>query len=153
MKTWLISLIVVGILGVVLFSIFSFSQDSEEIDNLNVGNEVEDSLEDSDVTLDDVDNTDTVEGIVEKSSEPQTFTIEIMNFDYSNNELAINLGDAVIWTNQDSIGHTVTSDSGGKINSSLLSKGETYSKTFNEVGSFSYHCAPHPYMKGTIVVE
>src|SRR5215204_391220 len=34
----------------------------------------------------------------------------------------------------------------------LLAKGERYSFTFTEVDSYPYHCAPHPDMKGTVVV-
>ena len=34
----------------------------------------------------------------------------------------------------------------------LLAKGERYSFTFTKVGSYPYHCAPHPYMQGAVVV-
>ena len=34
----------------------------------------------------------------------------------------------------------------------LLAKGERYSFTFTEADSYPYHCAPHPDMKGTVVV-
>jgi hypothetical protein len=37
--------------------------------------------------------------------------------------------------------------------SGLKSPGESFSFTFNEKGTFSYHCTPHPQMKGTVIVE
>jgi amicyanin len=85
--------------------------------------------------------------------EPGTHSIEIENFAFQPAELKIEKGDTVIWTNKDSAQHTVTSDSGAELDSGLLSQGETYSHTFNEVGTFDYHCTPHPFMKAKIIVE
>jgi plastocyanin len=36
--------------------------------------------------------------------------------------------------------------------SSDIKKGETYSRAFNETGTFDYICEIHPYMKGKVVV-
>jgi len=82
-----------------------------------------------------------------------TYNVQIKNFDYNPQELRIKKGGTVVWTNQDSVGHTATSDSGNTIDSELLAGGESYSKQFNEIGTYNYHCTPHPYMKGTIIVE
>jgi plastocyanin len=30
--------------------------------------------------------------------------------------------------------------------------GDTYSFTFEEAGDYEYHCIPHPYMRGRVVV-
>ena len=84
---------------------------------------------------------------------PQTYNVDIQNFSFSPSTLTINVGDTVIWTNQDSISHTITSDSGTELNSLQLSNGQTYSHTFNTAGTYNYHCSVHPTMKGTIVVE
>ena len=83
----------------------------------------------------------------------QANNINIQNFAFSPSTLTIRQGDNVIWTNQDSAGHTVTSDSGSELNSELLGKSESYSHTFNTAGTFEYHCKPHPYMKAKIIVE
>ena len=80
-------------------------------------------------------------------------TIRIANFAFSPAEIRIRKGEAVTWSNEDSVGHTVTSDSGGELGSSLLDKGQTYSHTFNNEGVFSYHCTPHPSMKAKVIVE
>ena len=81
------------------------------------------------------------------------YEIEIVNFNFSQLALTITKGSTVTWTNKDSARHTVTSDSGSELNSELFGKDETYSHTFNELGTFDYHCAPHPFMKAKIVVE
>lgn len=87
------------------------------------------------------------------SGTPQTYSIDIANFAFSPSEIRIKAGDTIVWTNKDSARHTVTSDSGSELGSALLSDGESYSHTFSAAGTFSYHCAPHPYMKGKIIVE
>ena len=87
------------------------------------------------------------------SQSPQTYDIEISGFSFQPQELRIKQNDVVVWTNQDSAMHTVTSDLGNELNSNSLSTGQSYSHTFNEKGKFDYHCTPHPYMKGKIVVE
>jgi hypothetical protein len=63
----------------------------------------------------------------------------------------INPGTTVTWTNNDSVTHTVTSDS-GIFNSGSLAPGQSFSFTFPSAGTFTYHCTIHPYMTGSIVV-
>lgn len=79
--------------------------------------------------------------------------IVINNFAFSPSSFTIKKGDTIIWTNMDSASHTVVSDSGNEISSGSISKGKTYSHTFDNIGTFSYHCSIHPSMKGTIVVQ
>jgi amicyanin len=67
----------------------------------------------------------------------------------------VKVGTKVTWTNQDSVGHDVVADteSPDAPKSDLLRKGESYSFTFNKAGTYTYYCSPHPYMKGTVIVE
>jgi len=67
--------------------------------------------------------------------------------------LSIKVGTTVTWTNKDAVAHTVTSDDGTSFNSGNLANGQTLSFTFNTPGSWTYHCAIHPSMKGTITVS
>jgi amicyanin len=87
------------------------------------------------------------------SSTPTTYNLEISGMAFSNTDLHILVGDTVVWTNKDSVQHTVTSDSGGELGSAMLSNGQTYSHTFSSAGSFSYHCTPHPFMKAKVTVQ
>lgn len=77
--------------------------------------------------------------------------VQIVMFQFSPGELEIHKGTTVVWTNKDSAVHTVTGDNGGPASPSLA-QGESYSYTFNTLGSFPYHCALHPSMKGTVKV-
>lgn len=82
---------------------------------------------------------------------PDGMEVEIEDFAYIADMLTIKVGTTVTWTNKDAARHTVSSDT-GIFESGLFGKGESFSYTFTEVGVFPYHCAPHPYMKGTITV-
>lgn len=90
----------------------------------------------------------------ESSNTPAaTSSVTIKDLAFSPANITVKVGTKVTWTNQDSVQHDVVSDSGSDSPSSeLLSKGESYSFTFTKAGTFSYHCTPHPFMKGTITV-
>ena len=76
-------------------------------------------------------------------------------------QLAVN--NRVTWTNEDTIGHSVTTDNdavdkySGRFDSfktiGLVQPGKTYEFLFTQVGEFAYHCEPHPWMKGMIKVQ
>lgn len=68
--------------------------------------------------------------------------------------IRVKKGTTVTWTNKDDAKHDVTPDmpTAEFKEGPLFGKGETYSMTFNVAGTYSYHCSPHPYMKGTIEV-
>ena len=76
--------------------------------------------------------------------------VTIVNFAFSQDVLNISKGDTVVWTNQDSAPHNI---SGNGFASSILNKGQSFSFTFDEVGSYDYICSLHPYMKGKIMVK
>jgi len=78
-------------------------------------------------------------------------SVAIQGYAYSPSTLTIQKGANVTWKNEDSVQHDVVSDSSA-FSSPLLNRGETYTHQFNSAGSFSYHCSPHPFMKGTIIV-
>jgi hypothetical protein len=48
--------------------------------------------------------------------------------------------------------HTVTSDTGTMLSSGSMAKGDTYSMTFDEAGTFDYHCEFHSGMAGKVIV-
>ncbi len=77
--------------------------------------------------------------------------VTIQSFAFSPATLTVKVGESVTWTNQDSVGHSATSDD-GSFKTSVLSQGQSGSVTFSKAGTFTYHCSIHPNMKGTIVV-
>ena len=65
----------------------------------------------------------------------------------------------VVWTNDDATPHTITPDhrhsdsySGPFGSNGVIMQGETYEFLFTEEGEISYHCTPHPWMKGTLTI-
>jgi manganese oxidase len=71
--------------------------------------------------------------------------------------LTVTVGTTVTWTNEDVVAHTVTSGepgaSDGGFDERLDAEGEPVSVTFDEPGTFAYHCELHGNMTGEIVVE
>ena len=66
--------------------------------------------------------------------------------------LEVAAGSTVTWTNTDSVSHTSTSDGSGW-NSGIIAPGQQFSFTPQAAGTFSYHCAIHPGMVGTVTVR
>lgn len=81
-----------------------------------------------------------------------TAAVVIQNFAFAPASLTINVGDTVVWTQKDAVGHTVTSDNNTWQESPLLQQGQTFKFTFTKAGTYTYHCSPHPYMIGKIIV-
>ncbi len=79
-------------------------------------------------------------------------TVEISNFAFSPDKLEINEGDTVTFINKDEVGHTATADN-EDFDTGILAQNDSKKITFSKAGEFSYYCAPHPGMKGTIVVK
>jgi hypothetical protein len=61
---------------------------------------------------------------------------------YGTNPLVISAGTVVTWTNNDTMPHTATSDTGA-FDSSTLAPGQSFSFTFATAGTFPYHCTIH----------
>ena len=73
-------------------------------------------------------------------------------------EVTVHVGDTVIWSNDDSAAHTVTSGSpsdghDGIFDSSLFMADTTFSHTFDNAGEYNYFCMVHPWMTGKIQVN
>lgn len=78
-------------------------------------------------------------------------SVSISGFRFLPQSITIRAGDAITWTNQDSAPHTVTADDGA-FDSGNLTQNMTYTHIFTQTGVFSYLCAIHPSMTGTVNV-
>ncbi|HWP61778.1 MAG TPA: cupredoxin domain-containing protein, partial [Candidatus Paceibacterota bacterium] len=83
---------------------------------------------------------------------PQSQTVSIANMAFNPQTITVQRGAMITWINNDSMQHTVTSDN-GFFGSGTLSLGQSYSYTFLNPGTYTYHCSIHPYMTGTIIVQ
>ncbi len=81
-----------------------------------------------------------------------TADITISGFSFQPQTINVTGGTTVTWTNLDAVAHTVTSDT-GLFDSGLISPGQTFSRTFNEAGTFDYHCSIHTFMTGKVIVS
>jgi plastocyanin len=77
--------------------------------------------------------------------------VGIAGFAFAPATLHVPAGGSVAWTNNDAVTHTVTPDAGG-IDAHELAPGAAFTQTFTSPGTYGYHCAIHPFMKGSIVV-
>jgi amicyanin len=79
----------------------------------------------------------------------------IRNLAFVPQSVRISPGRSVTWINCEAEGadpHTSTADDGAW-DSPLLPSGASFSRQFTDTGSFEYHCLPHPFMRGEVIVE
>jgi len=83
---------------------------------------------------------------------PGSALVVIQRFSFGPGEIRVRAGDRVTWINCDQDPHTSTADN-GEWASPLLVTGDGFTQTFSTVGQFPYHCEPHPFMTGLVIVE
>jgi len=67
--------------------------------------------------------------------------------------VTIKAGQSVTFKNADiGMAHSVFGEK-GEFASPMLAPGETFTKQFDQKGVVNFQCAPHPWMKGTIIVK
>jgi plastocyanin len=100
--------------------------------------------------------TDEVTFEIQPAAEPEPVTVSVDIIDFQHQDLTIEVGTTVTWTNRDTVSHTTTSGTplspNGLWDSELLSNGATFSHTFDETGDFAFFCIPHSFMKATVTV-
>ncbi|HWK88361.1 MAG TPA: cupredoxin family copper-binding protein, partial [Longimicrobium sp.] len=74
------------------------------------------------------------------------------NMAFAPPRIEITAGTTVTWTNNDPLAHSVTAADGG-FDSGLIQPGASWSRTFTAPGTYDYHCTPHPFMKGVVIVR
>jgi plastocyanin len=80
------------------------------------------------------------------------FDVAIEGYAYIPAEITISVGSTVTWYNKDPDIHTVTAQE-GTFDSGNMARGDTFSYTFEAIGTFEYYCIPHPYMTAKVIVE
>ncbi len=78
--------------------------------------------------------------------------VVIDNFTFSAPTLTISPGTGVTWVNRDDVPHTVTSED-RTFKSPVLDTNDTFTRTFDKPGTYSYYCSIHPRMEGKVVVR
>ena len=76
---------------------------------------------------------------------------------FSPSKLSVQPGTTVVWTNDDTAAHTVTTGTpengpSGLFDSGLFGPGSTFEYQFNVAGEYDYFCMVHPWMTGKVTV-
>ena len=81
-------------------------------------------------------------------------SVQVVNFQFAPPSLTVKPGTRVTWTNEDTAVHSIkdTSPLATPV-SRDLAKGETFSITYQQAGSYPYICGIHQYMTGTVNVS
>jgi plastocyanin len=79
-------------------------------------------------------------------------TAMVQDFMFRPARLEIAAGTTVVWTNGGQVTHTVTAEDGG-FDSGPIEPGEDRAITFSRAGTYPFHCMPHPFMRGEVVVR
>ena len=77
--------------------------------------------------------------------------VTIFDNGYTPSSKTITTGTTLVWSNTGALPHTVT-DTSGSFDSGFVMAGQTYARTFNTPGTYSYFCTLHPGMTGSVTV-
>ena len=78
--------------------------------------------------------------------------IKMQNIAFAPKSTTVKVGEKVTWTNDDSVDHNVTANSGADFKSKDFGNGGTFSFTPDKAGTIKYVCTIHPGMVGTLTV-
>ena len=81
-----------------------------------------------------------------------TDAIDISDFKYGPETLAVEAGTEVTWTNSDEAPHTATADE-SSFDTGTLDRDDEGTVTFDKPGTYSYYCRFHAFMKATVEVD
>lgn len=90
-----------------------------------------------------------------ENSAAQAATVNIDTGDnfFNPTQVAVNIGDTVIWKLSGQRPHDITSDDGSFVSPRRLMNGQTFSYVTTKAGTFAYQCTIHPGMVATLVVQ
>jgi plastocyanin len=87
-----------------------------------------------------------------KATAAASASVTIRDFEFAPSQVTVNVGDTVTWSNSGPTPHSATADD-GSFDTGIFPEGESRSHTFNQAGTFTYFCTPHPQMQGTVTVQ
>ena len=99
-----------------------------------------------------ITTTASPEAMAQLEAAPITAPVVIQNFAFNPPVIKIKKGDSIVWTNRDSVAHTATLNDNSQ-STPLIQAGQSAISKFDQAGTFNYHCQPHPWLKGQIIVS
>ncbi len=88
-----------------------------------------------------------------ESSSGRTVPVPIRGFQYTPSVLSAQVGDTVVWTNEDIVPHTVTGTDGPLDSGPIAPNASWRYVAVSKGTAYSYLCTFHPSMRGTLRVE
>jgi len=95
---------------------------------------------------------DTTQRAAAPAATPGATAVRIANLAFDARTVRVRAGTTVRWTNNDQLQHSVTADD-GSFDSGLIDPNRSYERVFDRPGDYAYHCTPHPFMTGHVIVE
>lgn len=86
------------------------------------------------------------------ASGPAAAVIRVASLTFGNDTTRVAAGQIVRWVNGDPLEHTITFDAEGPPSGTIPVRG-SYAVRFDRPGAYPYHCTPHPFMRGVVVVQ
>jgi plastocyanin len=78
--------------------------------------------------------------------------VRMASYKFAAERVTIAAGQSVRWVNDDPVEHTITFD-GAEPGSPLVPPNSTFMHRFDRAGTYTYHCTPHPFMTGVVIVR
>ena len=83
---------------------------------------------------------------------PADATVEVVSVHFATDTVRIRAGQVVRWVNRDPLDHSVSFEVDGPASGPVPAKG-SYAVRFEKPGTYPYHCTPHPFMRGVVIVQ
>lgn len=91
-------------------------------------------------------------GAMSATPAAKSATVVIKGVRFVDKSVTVAVGGTVTFDNQDNQAHTATGDASGGFDTDSVAAGMKGTVTFDRAGTYTYHCAFHPFMVGTVVV-
>lgn len=84
---------------------------------------------------------------------PSSVTVRIADGEFDPRRVEVAVGGSVTWLNDDVSSHMIVSLTPNVIQSPLIGKAGSYTRSFGRAGEYRYYCNIHNSMKGVVVVR
>lgn len=86
------------------------------------------------------------------AADSNVVSIEMRQQSFVPEKVVVKPGSTVMWTNGDTIPHSVTADD-GRFDSGPILPGQSFKWVANANGNVAYHCIYHPSMTATLTLQ
>jgi YVTN family beta-propeller protein len=90
--------------------------------------------------------------VVQPGPAQRAGNVSITNFAFAPGAITVKAGEPITWTNNDGAPHTVTFKD-RSAGSDSLSPGQTFTRVFEQPGTYEYFCSFHEFMTGRVIVQ